>query len=151
MLKRRYLLVLPLLLLVLGVLSFGVADILATTATSYESEWRKADGVTDQQEWDKAVVMLTMAMTLNPWNPDYPESMGRFYIWRYFVYGNFLTSPEQVQSILDKGMHYIQKSIDMRPTWPRAYSTKRRLNRAAETVRLALEKQSKDLKGISIN
>jgi hypothetical protein len=143
MLKRRYLLALPFFLLILGMLSFSVADILATTAIDYESEWREEDGVTDQQEWDKAVATLTMAMKLNPWNPDYPEAMGRFYIWRYFVYGNFLTSPAQVQPILDKGMYYIQKSIDMRPTLLRAHSTKSKLAWSAGAVRFALEKENK--------
>lgn len=138
MLKRRYILVPPLLALIALVLSFCVADLFAGTATEYESQWRKEEMVKSIQEWDKAVAALSMAIRLNPWNPHYPEVMGRLYIWRYYIANDPVQSPEHIQRILDEGMSYVQASIAMRPTWQRVHSTKRRLNRAAEDVRLSL-------------
>ncbi|MFT7389239.1 MAG: hypothetical protein ACI8VC_002504 [Candidatus Endobugula sp.] len=141
MLKRRYFLVLPFLILIVMVLCFCVADLFAMTAIEYENQWRRADIVESQQEWDKAVAIITKAIALNPLNPRYPEIMGRVYIWRYYIANSPVTSIEQSQRILDKGMYYIQSSIDMRPTWLRARSTRYKLNQAAEIKRAMIISQ----------
>jgi hypothetical protein len=140
--KLKYLLLVPFCVLIVAVLSFGVADLFAIDAYESERKWRRADAVKDQKDWDDATANLKIAMKLNPYNPAYPESMGRLYIWRYYIDNNPVKSADEVQNILDEGLLYLQRSIALRPTWFSAYDTLRKLKGAAEDTLLELDSES---------
>ena len=144
MLKLRYLLVLPFLVLIVVVSCFGIAELYSEQALAYEDQWREAETIETKKEWDTAVDLLSTAIKLNPYNPSYPETMGRLYIWRYYIGDSPVTSPEEVEAILKEGVAYIDSSIAMRPAWPRIFSTLRKLIRVAEqrSLRFDLETEA---------
>jgi hypothetical protein len=135
--------VLPFIGLAILVLTFGVADIFALQASGYEDKWKIADAVYEKADWDKAHSSLINAMKLNPYNPDYPEMMGRFYIWRYYIDNAPVISEIEAQNILVDGLEYVHLSIKLRPAWYVVYSTKRRLIRAAEGTKRKIEENAK--------
>lgn len=134
---------LPFIGLAILVLTFGVADIFALQASGYEDKWKIADAVYEKADWDKAHSSLINAMKLNPYNPDYPEMMGRFYIWRYYIDNAPVISEIEAQNILVDGLEYVHLSIKLRPAWYVVYSTKRRLIRAAEGTKRKIEENAK--------
>ena len=134
---------LPFIGLAILVLAFGIADIFALQASKYEDQWKIADVVYDKTDWDKAHSSLIRAMKLNPYNPDYPEMMGRFYIWRYYIDNASITSEAEAQSILEDGLKYVHLSIKLRPSWYVVYSTERRLIRAAESAKRKIKENAK--------
>ncbi|MFT5419571.1 MAG: hypothetical protein ACI9D5_000312 [Candidatus Endobugula sp.] len=141
--KLKYLLIVPFFMLILTVLSFGIADLFAVNAIEYEREWSREDAVKDQKDWDAAAASLKIAMLLNPYNPSYTEAMGRLYIWRYYIDNNPVKSIDEVQDILDEGLRYVQRSIELRPVWPSVRVTLRELKAAAEETGLELVSDSK--------
>ncbi|MFT6220813.1 MAG: hypothetical protein ACJA0C_000210 [Candidatus Endobugula sp.] len=141
--KLKYLCVLPFIALTILALTFGVADIFALQASEYEDKWKIADAVYEKADWDKAHSSLINAMTLNPYNPDYPEMMGRVYIWRYYIDNAPVISEIEAQNILTDGLEYVHLSIKLRPAWYVIYSTERRLIRAAERVKSKIKANAK--------
>ena len=131
----KYLCVLSFIFFTIVPLLFGIADIFALKASEFEDQWKIEDTVYEKAEWDKAHSYLAIAIKLNPYNPDYPEMMGRFYIWRYYIEDSPINSETEAQIILEEGLKYVKSSIELRPIWYFIYSTERRLIRAAEKTR----------------
>jgi hypothetical protein len=121
--RLRYILLLPLVALILFALSWAIADGFFYQARLYEKGWIKDKQVNNQKDWDAAVKWAQMAIQFNPYNPNYPEMLGRLYFWRFFVVDNEVQSFAEAQSVTNEGLQYLRQSIEMRPTWPLAWAS----------------------------
>jgi len=121
--KSRYLLLLPLILLMAFVFSKALAGYVADSAFDYEREWSAQGGVDVRQDWDDAISSVRLAMKIDPFNPNYPELLGRLHFWRFFVQDAPIESFEEAQNIVNAGLEPLRRSIEMRPTWPMAWAS----------------------------
>ncbi|ODS23136.1 hypothetical protein AB835_10465 [Candidatus Endobugula sertula] len=116
--KLKYFLALPFLFLALWAVSWGVADFLSFRVLGKESEWATLNYVPSISEWENAQSLLERSMRLNSFNPNYPETMGRLYIWRLYVQDAPIRSKEEKRKFVNLSMKHLRSSIDKRPTWP---------------------------------
>lgn len=121
--KLKYILLLPVIGLIFLVLSWGLADAFSYQALKYEREWLATGIVAQPQDWDAAIKWSGYAIAFNPYNPNYPEMLGRLHFWRFFVLNNPVQSYEEGQTIVNQGLIPLKKSIEMRPTWPLAWAS----------------------------
>lgn len=119
----RYLALIPLLLLIVFVLSKGVASVIVDKAFDYERQWSAQGGVNSQAEWDEAIAWANMGMSIDPFNPNYPELAGRLHFWRFFVEDAPIQSFSEAQDVVNAGLPYLRRAIEMRPTWPMAWAS----------------------------
>ena len=75
--KLKYLLFVPLIGLILCALSWSVADAFSYQALLLERKWIFEQGLQDEQEWEAGVKWSKLAMRFDPYNPNYPEMLGR--------------------------------------------------------------------------
>jgi len=126
--KLKYLLIIPLILLSLWALSWGLSDIFAGQTLRYERSWLKNDHSVDEiDEWNKAKYWATLASSLNASNPDHYEMLGRLYFWRFLVEDSPVTSPEEWGQYLNQGLLNFRSAIERRPTWPETWARLLRL------------------------
>lgn len=121
--KLRYLILLPLLFLIFFVLSKAVASLIVDQAFDYERQWSAQGRVETQKEWDDAIAWASLGMSIDPFNPNYPELIGRLHFWRFFVQDAPIKSFQQAQSVVNAGLPHLRRSIEMRPTWPMAWAS----------------------------
>lgn len=121
--RLKYLFVLPFLFLAYWAISWGVADAFSYRVVRAESEWLARGNVPSLDAWNQARESIESAISLNTFNPNYPETMGRLYIWRLYVKDAPIGSFEEHQKFLSKGIDYMRSSIEKRPTWPLAWAT----------------------------
>jgi len=115
--KLKYLLILPFLCLSLWALSWGLADLFAYQAGRYERSWQ-AEGVENLDEWNKAKYWALLSSKLNGSHPDYLDTLGRIYYWRFFVKSDPIKSLEEQNEYLNQGLIQFRSAIEKRPTWP---------------------------------
>jgi hypothetical protein len=123
LLKLKYLLLAPFLGLILYALSLALADAFSYQALLYERKWITEEGMAERREWDAAVGWSKLAMKFDPYNPNYSEMLGRLHFWRFFIGDSPIESYEEAQLVTSEGLNSLRKSIEMRPTWPRAWAS----------------------------
>jgi hypothetical protein len=121
--KIRYFSLLPLVLLMIFVFSKALAGYIVDSAFEYEREWVAVGGIDKKQDWDDAVASIHLGMKIDPFNPNYPELLGRLHFWRFFVQDAPIESFDEAQSVVNAGLEPLRKSIEMRPTWPMAWAS----------------------------
>jgi hypothetical protein len=121
--KIKYLLFVPLIGLILYVLAWSAADAFSYQALLHERQWITERGLKSKRQWDAAVKWSTLAIRFDPYNPNYPEMLGRLHFWRFFIEDAPIASSDEAMSVINQGMSYLQESIAMRPTWPRAWAS----------------------------
>jgi hypothetical protein len=132
--KLRYLLLLPIFLLIVFVFSKIIASIVVDEAFSSEREWSAQGGVDTKRDWDDAVSWARLGITLDPLNPNYPELLGRLHFWRFFIQEAPIESFEQAQLVVNAGLIPLRRSIEMRPTWPMAWASLLQLKSIGDQV-----------------
>jgi hypothetical protein len=134
LLTLKYLCALLFVTLAVWVTALGFANFFSYQAEKKERQWIRADIIEEKASWDKAHSYLTTAMTLDPYNPNHSEIMGRIYVWRYYINDAPVTSIEEAEKILTEGLAYVNRSIKMRPAWFAIYSVERGLKYTAESA-----------------
>jgi hypothetical protein len=132
--KFRYLLLLPILLLIVFVGSKMISGVVIDPAFNYAREWSVQGGVNAKQDWDDAVSRARLGMAIDPLNPNYPELLGRLHFWRFFIQDAPIQSYEQAQLIVNAGLEPLRRSIEMRPTWPMAWASLLQLKSIGDQV-----------------
>jgi len=125
--KLKYLLILPFLCLSLWAFSWGAADIFAYQVNRYERSWQVDGAVESLEEWDKAKYWATLSSKLNGSHPDYSETLGRLFYWRFFVKSDPVKSIEEQNEYLNQGLVHFRLAIEKRPTWPQTWARLLRL------------------------
>jgi hypothetical protein len=103
-------------------------------ALVYEREWISTGTVVDQQDWDAAAGWTKLAMKFNPFNPNYPELLGRLHFWQFFIAGQSISSDEKAQAVANSGLVHLRHAIEMRPTWPLAWASLLKLKSIAGQI-----------------
>lgn len=121
--KIKYILLVPFIGIILCVLAWSAADAFSYQALLHERQWITERGLKNKRQWDAAVKWSKLAMRFDPYNPNYPEMLGRLHFWRFFIEDAPIASQQEATSVTNQGMSYLQDSIAMRPTWPRAWAS----------------------------
>lgn len=137
--KLKYLLILPFVILILYALSVAVADAFSHQASQHERRWIEEGGMAEKSDWDAAIGWSKLALKLDPYNPNYPEMIGRLHFWRFFIADSPIESYDEAQAIADEGLVYLRNSVQMRPTWPRAWSSILQLKSVSGQIDYELE------------
>jgi hypothetical protein len=117
--KSRYLLWLPLLLLIAFVFSKALADYVVSSAFDYERAIVAESGGDKKQDWDNAVASIHLGMKIDPFNPNSPELLGRLHFWRFFIQDAPIESFEQAQRIVNAGLEPPHlAAVDRLEAWP---------------------------------
>lgn len=132
--RIKYIVFIPLVGLILCLLAWSAADAFSYQALLHERQWITERGVRSKRQWGAAVKWTKLAIRFDPYNPNYPEMLGRLYFWRFFVGDAPISSRQEALSVTNRGMAYLQDSIDMRPTWPRAWASMLKLKSVSGQV-----------------
>jgi len=118
----KFLIIIPLIILTLWVLSWGLADVFANQVNRHERLWLVNGFVSDIDEWNQVKGWATLSSKLNNSHPDYFETLGRLYYWRFFVEGSPINSLEEQNEYLHEGLTQFRSAIEKRPTWPQTWA-----------------------------
>jgi len=99
-----------------------VLQIFAYQVNRYERSWLASGSVSDLEEWNQARYWATLSSKLNDSHPDYLETMGRLYYWRFFVSSDPINSLEEQNAFLNQGLVQFRQAIAKRPTWPQTWA-----------------------------
>ncbi|GAB3108694.1 hypothetical protein G8770_23475 [Aestuariicella hydrocarbonica] len=90
-------------------------DLNGYQAKRLELRWGRLDAPLTLAQWHSARSYLETALAFSPGHPDYLQSMGRLYSWRFFV-------ADAEPAVSDTGLAFYQQAIAERPYWPYAWS-----------------------------